>query len=149
MIAARAAVLPLDAKPTYNAEGGNYFMSPFCLVLVLAAVMATLTSMGLAQQAPTAGPYKILKTLKVGGEGGFDYIFADVKGRRFYTPRSGPKGHLAVFNLDTLASIGEIDNVSSGGATVDPKSLQGFSTTKPITKWDSQTLQELQAIDVG
>ena len=65
-----------------------------------------------------------------------------------YTPRSGPKGHLAVFNLDTLASIGEIDNVSSGGATVDPKSHHGFSTTKPITMWDSQTLKVLKTIDV-
>src|SRR5437879_10463172 len=113
MIAARAAVLPLDAKPTYNAEWRNYFMRPFCLVLVLAAVMAMLASMGLAQQAPTAGPYKILKTVKVGGEGGFDYIFADVKGRRLYTPRGGAKGHLAVFNLDTLARVGEIEDRKS------------------------------------
>src|SRR5256884_130258 len=148
MIAARAAVLPLDAKPTYNAEGGNYFMRPFCLVLVLAAVMAMLASMGLAQQAPTAGPYKILKTVKVGGEGGFDYIFADVKGRRLYTPRGGAKGHLAVFNLDTLEPIGDIDGVKSGGATVDPKSHHGFSTTKPITMWDSNTLKVIKTIDV-
>ena len=123
-------------------------MRPFCLLVVLATGIAMLAAAGLAQQAPTAGSYKLLKTAKVGGEGGFDYIFADVKGRRLYTPRSGPKGHLAVFNLDTLASIGEIDNVSSGGATVDPKSHHGFSTTKPITMWDSQTLKVLNTIDV-
>jgi len=123
-------------------------MRPFCLVLVLAAVMAMLASMGLAQQAPTAGPYKILKTVKVGGEGGFDYIFADVKGRRLYTPRGGAKGHLAVFNLDTLEPIGDIDGVKSGGATVDPKSHHGFSTTKPITMWDSNTLKVIKTIDV-
>src|SRR5256886_3616646 len=148
MIAARAAVLPLDAKPTYNAEGGNYFMSPFCLVLVLAAVMAMLASMGLVQQAQTAGPYKVQKTARVGGEGGFDYIFADVKGRRLYTPRGGAKGHLAVFNLDTLEPVGDIDNISSGGATVDPKSHHGFSTTKPITMWDSTTLKVIKTINV-
>ena len=33
------------------------------------------------------GPYKVLKTAKVGGEGGTDYIFADVVGRRLYIPR--------------------------------------------------------------
>src|ERR1700730_4329758 len=104
--------------------------------------------MGLAQQAPTAGPYKIIKTVKVGGEGGFDYIFADVKERRLYTPRSGPKGHLAVFNLDTLEPVGDIDTVKSGGATVDPKSHHGFSTTKPITMWDSVTLKVIKTIDV-
>ena len=49
-----------------------------------------LASMGLAQQPPTAGPYKILKTAKVGGEGGFDYISVDVESRRLYVPRNGP-----------------------------------------------------------
>lgn len=123
-------------------------MRLFCLALLFAAALATLGFTGLAQPAPSTGPYKILKTVKVGGEGGFDYIFADVKGRRLYTPRGGAKGHLAVFNLDTLEPAGEIDNVSSGGATVDPKSHHGFSTTKPITMWDSTTLKVIKTINV-
>ena len=77
-------------------------MRPFSLAVAIAAGIATLASLGLAQQAPTPGPYKVVKKVKVGGEGGFDYIFADVKGRRLYTPRGGTKGHLAVFNLETL-----------------------------------------------
>ena len=107
-----------------------------------------LASMGLAQQAPTTGPYKVLKTTKVGGEGGFDYIFADVEGRRLYIPRGGPTGQLAVFNLDTLESAGAIANVSAGGATVDPQSHHGFSTTKPITMWDASNLKVIKTIDV-
>ena len=107
-----------------------------------------LASMGLAQQAPTTGPYKVLKTTKVGGEGGFDYIFADVEGRRLYVPRGGPTGQLAVFNLDTLESAGAIANVSAGGATVDPQSHHGFSTTKPITMWDASNLKVIKTIDV-
>ena len=83
-------------------------MRPFCLAVVLAAGIAMLASMGLAQHAPTAGPYKVLKTAKVGGEGGFDYIFADVEGRRLYIPRNGPMGQLTVFNLDTLEPVGAI-----------------------------------------
>ncbi len=77
-------------------------MRPFCLAFVLAAGIAMLASSGLAQRAPTAGPYKVLKTAKVGGEGGFDYIFADVEDRRLYNPRGGPTGQLTVFNLETL-----------------------------------------------
>ena len=42
--------------------------------LVLAAVVAMVPSSSLAQQA---GPYKVLQTVKVGGEGGFDYVYAD------------------------------------------------------------------------
>ncbi len=123
-------------------------MRPFCLAVVLAAGIAMLASMGLAQHAPTAGPYKVLKTAKVGGEGGFDYIFADVEGRRLYIPRNGPMGQLTVFNLDTLEPAGAIADVSAGGATVDPKSHHGFSTTKPITMWDANTLKVIKTIDV-
>jgi len=68
-------------------------MRPFCLAVVLAAGIALLASMGLAQHAPTAGPYELLKTAKVGGEGGFDYIFAEVESRRLYVPRGGPTGN--------------------------------------------------------
>jgi hypothetical protein len=126
----------------------EYFMRPFCLAFVLAAGIAILASTGLAQHAPTAGPYKVLKTAKVGGEGGWDYISADVEGRRLYVPRSGPTGQLTVFNLDTLEPAGTIPNVRAGGAIVDPKSHHGFSTTKPITMWDASTLKVIKTIDV-
>jgi len=123
-------------------------MRPIRLALVLAAGITLLASMGLAQHAPTAGPYKVLKTAKVGGDGGFDYIFADVEGRRLYIPRRAPTG-LSVFNLDTLEPAGGIASISAGGAAVDPKSHHGFSTTKPITMWDSTTLQVIKTIDVS
>ena len=117
----------------------------FLVVLFVAA--ALLASMGMAQPASDSGPYKILKTAKVGGEGGFDYISSDVENRRLYMPRSG-MGHLTVFNLDTLEPVGSIDAVHSGGAVVDPKSHHGFSTTKPLTMWDANTLQVIKMIDV-
>jgi hypothetical protein len=124
------------------------FMRPLRLVLVLATGIAMSASMGLAQYARTAAPYKVLKTAKVGGVGGFDYIFADVAARRLYIPRSGAMGQLTVFNLDTLESAGTIDTVKSGGAAVDSKSGHGFSTTKPITMWDASTLKVIKTIDV-
>src|ERR1017187_2353540 len=126
----------------------KYFMRPFSIAIVVATGIAILASMGLAKQAPTAGPYKILKTAKVGGEGGFDYISADVKSRRLYVPRNGPSGQLMVFNLDTLESVGAVAGVSAGGAVVDPKSHHGFSTTKPMTMWDASTLKVIKTIDV-
>jgi hypothetical protein len=123
-------------------------MRRLCLAFVLAAGIAILASAGLAQHAPTAGPYKVLKTAKVGGDGGWDYISADVEGRRLYVPRSGPTGQLTVFNLDTLESVGAIAKVGAGGAAVDPTSHHGFSTTKPITMWDASTLKVIKTIDV-
>jgi len=123
-------------------------MRRFSRISIFAVTIGLLACIASAQHAPAAGPYKVLKTAKVGGEGGFDYIFADVGARRLYTPRNGPMGHLAVFNLDTLEPVGEIADVRSGGATVDPKSHHGFSTTKPITMWDSNTLKVIKTIDV-
>jgi DNA-binding beta-propeller fold protein YncE len=116
--------------------------------VVIAAGMAMLGSVGMAQKGTTTGPYKILKTVKVGGEGGFDYVSADVKARRLYMPRGGPAGQLMVFNLDTLEPAGAIEKVSAGGAAVDPKSHHGFSTTKPLTMWDANTLKVIKTIDV-
>src|SRR5665213_1061247 len=123
-------------------------MRRLCTAVVIAAGIAMSASIGLAQSAPAAGPNKVLKTAKVGGEGGADYISADVEGRRLYVPRSGPMGQLTVYNLDTLEPAGTIATIKSGGAAIDPKSHHGFSTTKPITMWDTNTLQVIKMIDV-
>ena len=115
-------------------------------LLTTALVLALMPGLAAAQSA--SGPYKVIKTAKVGGDGGYDYIFADVAGRRLYTPRSGQGGHLGVFNLDTLKPVGDIAGLASGGVVVDPKSHHGFSNTKPLTMWDSQTLKIIKTIDV-
>jgi DNA-binding beta-propeller fold protein YncE len=94
-----------------------------------------------------AGPYKIVNTVKVGGEGGFDYVTADSEGRRLYVARSGPGAGLHVYDLDSLAAVGEIANVSSHGATVDPKTQRGFATSKPVTMFDSASLKVLKTLD--
>jgi DNA-binding beta-propeller fold protein YncE len=121
-------------------------MRRFCLVF--AAEIAMVAFIGLAQQAPTAGPYKVLKTAKVGGAGGFDYVYADADGRRLYIPRTGPGARIAVFNLDTLEPVGEIPNANARGAAVDPKSNHGFASSKPVVMWDTRTLATIKTIDV-
>lgn len=105
-----------------------------------------LSALALAQDA---GPYKVLKIAKVGGEGGFDYVYADVAGRKLYVPRSGQQDpRVTVFNLDTLAPIGEIKGLAGHGVAVDPKSHHGFASSKPILMFDSETLKEIKRIDV-
>jgi DNA-binding beta-propeller fold protein YncE len=123
-------------------------MQPLRVAFLLALSISLPASAGFAQHSSTSGAYRVLKTAKVGGEGGFDYISADVEGRRLYVPRNGPMGQLMIFNLDTLEPAGSIAGIKSGGAAVDPKSHHGFSTSKPITMWDSKTLQVIKTIDV-
>ena len=133
-------------------------------LLVSALVIALFTPSALAQQAGTDGPYKVLKSAKVGGEGGFDYIYADAVGRRLYIPRGGTRampatdttpatpavpGRITVFNLDTLEPIGEIPDTGGNGVAVDPKSGHGFSSSKPVSMFDTKTLKLIKKIDVG
>lgn len=104
---------------------------------------------GWAQQTPSEGPYHVLRTAKVGGEGGFDYVYADVAGRRLYVPRPGATGaRVTVFNLDTLEPVGEIANTNARGVAVDPKSNHGFASSKPVAMWDTKTLAPIKTIDV-
>jgi DNA-binding beta-propeller fold protein YncE len=103
---------------------------------------------GSAQQSPANGPYRVLKTAKVGGDGGFDYVNADSDGRRLYVARSGPTKRISVFDLDTLQPAGEIPDISAHGVAVDPKSHHGFATSKPVVMWDTGTLKIIKSIDV-
>ena len=67
------------------------------------------------------GPYKVLKIQIVGGDGGFDYVTADSDGRNLYVARSGQAGHIGVFNLDTLAQVGDTPGTERrGGAVTRP-----------------------------
>src|SRR5213593_1318414 len=122
--------------------------------LVVAVAIAMFAPIGLAQHA---GPYKVLKTARVGGEGGWDYIYADVAGRRLYIPRRGTppnaapavQTRLTIFNLDTLEIVGEIAGIGGNGAAVDAKSGHGFTSSKPVSMFDTKTMQLIKTIDVG
>jgi hypothetical protein len=87
-------------------------MRQFCLVL--AVIITTFAPIGFAQ---SAGPYKVLKTARVGGEGGWDYIYADAAGRRLYIPRGATR---AVAATDTTPAVpggpGTVDDLRSGHA---------------------------------
>ena len=101
-----------------------------------------------AQAESSSGPYKVTKTAKVGGAGGFDYVYADAAGRKLYVARTGPTPRINVFNLDTLEPAGEIPNVGAHGAVVSTKSNHGFASSKPITMFDAKTLAPIKTIEV-
>ena len=114
-------------------------------MLTAAATAMMMTALGMAQ-AP--GPYKVLKTIKAGGEGGFDYVYADTATRRLYIPRLGPGGRITVFDLDTLKPAGEIANASAHGVAVDEKFHHGFGSSNPVVMWDTKTMATVKTIPV-
>lgn len=116
-----------------------------------AALASSIAFMG-ATPTPTIqadGPYKVLRTVKVGGDGGFDYVYADSDGRKLYIARSGPTARMTAFDLDTLAPVGTIDKTPGvHGAAVDTSTHHGFASSKPVTMWDTQTMATMKTIDV-
>jgi DNA-binding beta-propeller fold protein YncE len=115
--------------------------------LVAAAVAALLAFLPYAH-AQDNGPYKVLRIQLVGGDGGMDYVTADPDGRNLYVARSGPAGHIGVFNLDTLALVGDIPGTSAHGGAVDTATGHGFATSKAITMFDAKTFAILKKIEV-
>jgi DNA-binding beta-propeller fold protein YncE len=129
---------------------------------LLAAVVVVFAPIGLSQQE---GPYKVLMRARVGGEGGWDYIYADATGRRLYIPRGATRAvaatdttpevpavqaRLTVFDLDTLKPVGEIAGVGGNGTAIDPKSGHGFTSDHPkVSMFDTKTLTLIKSIDVG
>jgi DNA-binding beta-propeller fold protein YncE len=108
-----------------------------------------------AWQPANTGQYKVVKTIKTGGLGGFDYIYADVNGRKLYIPRGAQPtanppllARITVFDLDTLAPAGEIPDTRANGAAVDAKSGHGFASSKPVAMWDAKTLKLIKTIEV-
>jgi DNA-binding beta-propeller fold protein YncE len=115
--------------------------------LAIALGLAVLPAMVAAKHFED-GPYKVTKTAKVGGEGGFDYVYADSDGRRLYVARSGPSPRVSVFDLDTLAPAGEIPMTNARGAAVDAKSHHGFASSSPVAMWDTKTMSLIKTIPV-
>jgi hypothetical protein len=122
------------------------------------------TVIGFAQSSTSNGPYSVVKAAKVGGEGGWDYIYADPVGRRLYIPRGAVAARpstdtspaveavnkrLTIWNLDTLEKVGEIDGVGGNGAAVCPKTGHGFTSDHPKpSMFDVATMKFIKNIDV-
>jgi len=131
------------------------------LTPLLTVVISVFAPLVLAQ---SAGPYRVLKTAKVGGEGGTDYIFADAVGRRLYITRGATQAReatattpavpafekrLTIFDLDTLEAAGVIPGVGGNGATVCPKTGHGFTSDHPQpSMFDVQTMKLIKTIEV-
>ncbi|MEO8078373.1 MAG: hypothetical protein ABI818_18745 [Acidobacteriota bacterium] len=132
--------------------------------LFFIVLIALFTPAGLAFQAVTDGPYKVLKTANVGGEGGTDYIFADTIGRRLYITRGATQvrpatdttpevpafeKRVTIFDLDTLEPVGVIPGVGGNGATVCPKTGHGFTSDHPQpSMFDVKTLKLVKTLEV-
>ncbi|HEY1794320.1 MAG TPA: hypothetical protein VGG34_15505 [Opitutaceae bacterium] len=110
----------------------------------LIAIAALLAAPRCASAAEAT--YALQKTVAIGGEGGFDYLYADSDARRLYIPRGS---RIDVFDLDSLKMVGDIAGTKSvHGVAIDPASHHAFSSSQPVVMWDSRTLAPLGTVTV-
>lgn len=104
-------------------------------------------SLGAAMADDAAGPYKIVKSEKVGGPGGMDYITVDPAARRLYVPRGD---HMVAYDADALTEVGQIPGVAGEhGVVIDPKNGHGFISGRgAITVFDTATVKQIASIPV-
>ncbi len=123
--------------------------------LLFAAPLALTLGSGAAgaqtAPAPRAGlPYRLLNTIAIGGEGGWDYLNVDPAGKRLYLSHGT---QVDVVDLSTRKVIGTIPNTPGvHGIDVVPAANRGYITcgrTAQCVVFDLQTLKPLATIPTG
>jgi len=98
----------------------------------------------------TAGSYKLLKEIPVGGEGGWDYLTVDESARRLYVSHATK---VEVIDIDKEAVVGQIaDTAGVHGIAVAPRLGLGFTSNGRENKasiFDLSTLKTTSKVDTG
>jgi DNA-binding beta-propeller fold protein YncE len=117
--------------------------------LSLSVFLATLLLAGFAVAASGPG-YHVVKTYKLGGEGGWDYLLADPDMHRLYISRGT---HVMVIDADTGKSVGDIaDTPGVHGVALAPKLGRGFTSNGregTVSIFDIKTLATSNKVKVG
>jgi len=113
----------------------------------------TVLSVSLAALAwAAAGPgYHVVKTYKLGGEGGWDYLTVDANARRLYISRGT---HVIVLDVDSGKTVGDIpDTQGVHGIALAPDLGRGFTSNGregTVTIFDIQSLKPIgEKVKVG
>jgi DNA-binding beta-propeller fold protein YncE len=116
---------------------------------------ATLLALGFFNLANTPllgaeGPYRFLKEIPVGGDGGWDYASVEAASRRLYVTHATK---VVVVDLDQDTVVGEItDTPGVHGFALAPDLNRGFSSNggeSKVSIVDLKTLATLAKMDTG
>jgi YVTN family beta-propeller protein len=120
-----------------------------CLTLVAVTICTCVivTAPAAAQSAPT---YSVVRSMVIGGDGGWDYVYADSAARRLYVARAT---RFMVVDLDSGKVVGEIpDTPGAHGVALVPDLGIGFTTNgreNTSSVFDLKTLKVSEKIKTG
>ena len=118
----------------------------------ISALIVCMTAMFcLSTSAAAASPgYHLLKTYKVGGEGGWDYLLMDPASRHLYISRGT---HVIVLDADSGKTVGDIpDTPGVHGIALAPELGRGFTSNGregTVSIFDLKSLKVLDKVKVG
>jgi DNA-binding beta-propeller fold protein YncE len=108
-----------------------------------------LLAVGAVRAADGSG-YKVIKSVPVPGEGGWDYVAVDSDARRIYMSHATK---VVVFDADSFAVVGEIaDTAGVHGIAIAADLREGFTSNgraNSVTAFDLKSLKTLATISVG
>src|SRR5271166_4370522 len=94
--------------------------------------------------------YKVAERVKLGGEGGWDYLYYDKDGHRLFITRGT---HVMVVDTNSLKVTGDIPDLSGiHGVALAPEFGRGFVSNggdNTVTIFDLKTLKKLDGVKVG
>lgn len=100
--------------------------------------------------AAGAPQYKVLDKVKLGGEGGWDYLYVDSGAHRLYISRGT---HVMVVDTNTNKVVGDIANTPGvHGVAISDKDHKGYSSNggdSTVTPFDPKTLATSEPVKVG
>jgi DNA-binding beta-propeller fold protein YncE len=114
--------------------------------VLIAALGLTVSKAAKAQESSAAGKsgYHLIKKVKLGGEGGWDYLTVDSASRRLFISRGT---HVMVVDADEGKVVGDIPDTSGvHGIALVPEMNKGFTSngkTATVTIFDMKTLKAL------
>jgi len=116
-------------------------------ILVGLSLLSCLTA---AVAAAPASTYHLIKTIAVGGEGGWDCLTIDRSAHRLYIARSN---RITIVDVEKGTVVGEIANTPGvHGVALIPRQHRGFTSNggdDTVTVFDTETLKEVDRIKVG
>lgn len=119
-------------------------------VFLFLAVIGASFCIAQTTKSQTSSGYHLLKKIEIGGEGGWDYLFADSKTHRLYVSHSTK---VVVIDTEAGTKIGEITGTNGvHGIAVADKLGRGFTSNgrdNSVTIFDLKTLQRLEDVKVG
>jgi hypothetical protein len=110
----------------------------------IAAIFCVASFSYAATPAPAGSGYHVIKTVAVGGDGGWDYVYVDSDARRVYVSRGT---HTMVIDADTYAVVGDIpDTQGVHGIAIASDLGRGFTSngrSNDVTIFDLKTLKAI------